>query len=125
MEHGPVKLKNPPWPLKAAYRMSSLVRNVAITVCFHEFSSDFVCRLECSPGYVSDLPPTVKCVEGQFEPYRSYQFHCTVATILSISTEGEMEVMSEECNKLLSNIPDMSLDGHSVNAHCFKINKET
>ena len=31
-------------------------------------SSDFVCRLECAPGYVSDLPPTVKCVEGQFEP---------------------------------------------------------
>ena len=78
-------------------------------------SSDFVCRLECDPGYVSDLPPTVKCVEGQFEPYRSDQFTCTVASILSISTEGEMEVLSADCNKLLPNIPEMSLEGHSVN----------
>jgi len=73
------------------------------------------CRLRCSPGYASDLPPIVSCVNGMYQPYRPEEFRCEKMVALTISTDGQMEIFSDKCSKLLPNIPAMALTGHTVN----------
>ena len=75
------------------------------------------CRLDCKPGYLSDLPPIISCVDGNYEPYRPQEFTCQRTVALIVSTKGEMEVFSEDerCNMMFKNIPALTLTGHSVN----------
>ena len=83
-----------------------------------KFSSPLAhqCRLDCEPGYMSDLPPITTCVLGNFVPHRPEKFTCQQTVALLVSDEGEMEVFGEEetCNRLMTNIPPLSLTGHSI-----------
>ena len=77
--------------------------------------ADYGCRLECDHGFVSDYSPIVSCIEGKYNPTEAYKFKCEPAIALAISTDGQMEMVSETCNKLIPNIPDgMTLEGHSL-----------
>ena len=74
------------------------------------------CRLDCDAGYMSDLPPIISCVNGNYEPNRPGEFKCQKAVALIVSKTGEMEVFGEDskCNRLMTNIPSLTLRGHSV-----------
>ena len=65
---------------------------------------------------MSDLPPIISCVDGNYEPNRPGEFKCQKAVALIVSKTGEMEVFGEDskCNRLMTNIPSLSLTGHSV-----------
>ena len=77
------------------------------------------CRLECDPGYVSDLIPVFDCTGGKYEPYPPNMFYCKPAVALIISDIGEREILtskpSTKCEQLLSSIPNKNMTGHSVN----------
>ena len=82
------------------------------------FSQALQCRLDCDPGYMSDLPPIISCVDGNYEPNRPQEFVCHKTVALVVSKAGEMEVFGEDgkCNRMMANIPpQLSLKGHSVN----------
>ena len=72
--------------------------------------------MDCDAGYTSDLPPIISCVNGNYEPNRPGEFKCQKAVALIVSKTGEMEVFGEDskCNRLMTNIPPLSLGGHSV-----------
>ena len=72
--------------------------------------------MDCDAGYMSDLPPIISCVNGNYEPNRPGEFKCQKAVALIVSKSGEMEVFGEDskCNRLMANIPPLSLGGHSV-----------
>ena len=72
--------------------------------------------MNCDPGYESDLPPTITCVDGNYEPYRPEEFVCQKTVALIVTKAGEMEVFGEEskCNRIMGNIPPMALGGHTV-----------
>ena len=76
------------------------------------------CHLECAPGHVPSLDPTVTCVGGRYEPVKPSQFVCEPAAALLLTDEGEVEVFAgegkEACNRLYTNYPPYSLSGHSV-----------
>ena len=65
---------------------------------------------------MSDLPPIISCVNGNYEPNRPGEFKCQKAVALIVSKTGEMEVFGEDskCNRLMTNIPSLTLRGHSV-----------
>ena len=65
---------------------------------------------------MSDLPPIISCVNGNYEPNRPGEFKCEKAVALIVSKSGEMEVFGEDskCNRIMANIPSLSLTGHSV-----------
>ena len=75
------------------------------------------CRLNCDPGYESELPPIITCVDGNYEPNRPEEFVCQKTVALIVTKAGEMEVFSDnsKCNRVMGNIPPMTLGGHSVN----------
>ena len=52
-----------------------------------------------------------------FVPHRPDEFLCQKAVALIVSKSGEMEVFGEDskCNRLMGNIPPLSLEGHTVN----------
>ena len=74
------------------------------------------CRLDCDPGYLSDLPPIISCVDGNYEPNRPQEFTCQKTVALIVSNAGEMEVFGEDskCNRIMTNIPPLTLSRHSV-----------
>ena len=81
------------------------------------FPQALQCRLNCDPGYMSDLPPIITCVDGNYEPNRPHEFVCQKTVALVVSKTGEMEVFGEDrkCNRMMANIPPLpSLRGHSV-----------
>ena len=66
---------------------------------------------------MSDLPPIITCVDGNYEPNRPHEFVCQKTVALVVSKTGEMEVFGEDrkCNRMMANIPPLpSLRGHSV-----------
>ena len=65
---------------------------------------------------MSDLPPIISCVDGNYEPNRPQEFVCQKTVALLVSKSGEMEVFGEDrkCNRILTNIPSLTLGGHSV-----------
>ena len=73
--------------------------------------------MNCDPGYESDLPPIITCVDGNYEPNRPEEFVCQKTVALIVTKAGEMEVFGEEnkCNRIMGNIPPMTLGGHTVN----------
>ena len=73
--------------------------------------------MNCDPGYESDLPPIITCVDGNYEPNRPEEFVCQKTVALIVTKAGEMEVFGEEskCNRIMGKIPPMSLGGHTVN----------
>ena len=75
------------------------------------------CRLNCDPGYESELPPIITCVDGNYEPNRPEEFVCQKTVALIVTKAGEMEVFSDNsrCNRVMGNIPPMTLGGHTVN----------
>ena len=74
------------------------------------------CRLDCDPGYMSDLPPIISCVDGNYEPNRPQEFTCQKTVALIVSKAGEMEIFGEDskCNRIMTNIPPLNFTGHSV-----------
>ena len=76
------------------------------------------CRLECDPGFVSDLTPVFDCTGGKYEPHTPNMFSCKPAVALIISDTGEREILSAEpsakCDQMLSTIPNMNMRGHSI-----------
>ena len=82
------------------------------------FSSALQCHLECDPGYVSDLTPVFECTGGNYEPEHPNMFFCKPAVALIVSNIGEREILSAEpsakCDQMLSTIPDMTMEGHSI-----------
>ena len=65
---------------------------------------------------MSDLSPIISCVDGNYEPNRPGEFKCEKAVALIVSKSGEMEVFGKDskCNRIMANIPSLSLTGHSV-----------
>ena len=66
---------------------------------------------------MSDLPPIISCVDGNYEPNRPQEFVCQKTVALIVSKAGEMEVFGEDgkCSRMMANIPPVpSLKGHSV-----------
>ena len=85
-------------------------------ICSFTLLAEYECRLECDPGFVSDHPPTISCIEGNYHPMRPHEFKCESAIALAVSTDGQMEMISDKCNKLIMNIPsNMTLDCHTLN----------
>ena len=72
--------------------------------------------MDCDPGYTSDLPPIISCVDGNYKPNRPQEFVCQKSVALIVSKSGEMEVFGEDskCNRIMANMPSLSLNGHSV-----------
>ena len=56
-------------------------------------------------------------MDGNYEPYRPQEFVCQKTVTLIVTKAGEMEVFGEEskCNRVIGNIPPMTLGGHTVN----------
>ena len=83
------------------------------------FFAAIQCRLECDPGYVSDLNPVFECTEGRYQPNRPSEFSCEPAVALIVSDLGEREIVSAEastkCDQQLSTIPNVDMSGHSIN----------
>ena len=77
------------------------------------------CRLECDPGYESDLAPIFECTGGQYQPYHPTLFVCEPAVALVISGNGEREILSAgestQCDQQLKTIPKLDMVGHSLN----------
>ena len=84
--------------------------------CIDLLAPALQCRLHCNPGFVSDLPPIITCVDGNYEPYRPQEFTCQKAVALIVPKTGKMEVFGEDskCNQVIRNIPSRTLAGHSV-----------
>ena len=76
------------------------------------------CHLECQPGFVPNLPPSISCVRGKFEPAKPSSFLCEQAALLLLSKENELEVFnpknSRKCNKKLKNSPPSGGNGMSI-----------
>ena len=66
---------------------------------------------------MSNLAPSIICLDGKYEPYRPEQYLCQKSVALLVSRTGEMEVFGEDsrCNRVFANIPPLSLGRHSVN----------
>ena len=66
---------------------------------------------------MSNLAPSIICLDGKYEPYRPEQYVCQKSVALLVSRTGEMEVFGEDsrCNRVFANIPPLSLGRHSVN----------
>ena len=79
---------------------------------------DLQCHLECQPGFVPNLSPTVTCVRGKFEPAKPSQFKCEPAALLLHSADNELEAFSisesKKCNKKLTNTPPSGGPGMSI-----------
>ena len=82
------------------------------------FFSAQQCRLECDPGYVSDLTPVFECTGGKYEPFTPKMYRCQPAVALIISGTGEREILTAEpspkCDQLLSTMPDKNMRGHTI-----------
>jgi hypothetical protein len=72
--------------------------------------------LECDPGYVSDKPPFITCVEGKYQPASQSDFVCKPAVALILTTEGELELFSHDgrCNDILTNLPPFITVGQTI-----------
>ena len=95
--------------IRAIYYLKCLISNNILPQALQ-------CRLDCDPGYMSDLPPIISCVDGNYEPNRPQEFTCQKTVALIVSKAGEMEIFGEDskCNRILTNIPPLSFTGHSV-----------
>ena len=79
---------------------------------------DLQCHLECQPGHVPNLPPSITCVRGKFEPAKPSEFVCEPAALLMLSRENELSVFTpkegKKCNKKLPNTPPSVEPGMSI-----------
>ena len=77
------------------------------------------CRLECDPGYISDLNPLFECTDGNYEPSTPNMFSCEPAVALAVSDIGEREILSAEgsnqCDQQLRPFNKKKMIGHSIN----------
>ena len=95
--------------IRAIYYLKCLISNNILPQALQ-------CRLDCNPGYMSDLPPIISCVDGNYEPNRPQEFTCQKTVALIVSKAGEMEIFGEDskCNRIMTNIPPLNFTGHSV-----------
>ena len=81
------------------------------------FFSALQCRLDCDPGYVSQRPPIITCVDGRYEPFRPSTFICQPAAVLVITERGDVEIFSNkpECqSKVVENFPNFTGFGRTL-----------
>ena len=75
------------------------------------------CRLDCDPGYVSQRPPIITCVDGRYEPFPPSTFICQPAAVLVITERGDVEIFSHkpECqSKIVKNFSNFTGFGRTM-----------
>ena len=75
------------------------------------------CRLDCDPGYVSQRPPIITCVDGRYEPFPPSTFICQPAAVLVITERGDVEIFSHnpKCqSKVVKNFSNFTGVGRTM-----------